>query len=265
MIDVDLWPGLPGGHWARLRELSGADEASVGSLRSLGSIAAVELLDRLLVATPGTSIGPGRAAQLILSDRDRLLAAIYRDTFGTTIESTTTCVACGEGFDLTFNLAMLVSSSPGVAASGLDESGVLTLADGRRVRLPNLMDELAIRSQQGAAAAVCLVERLMVEGDPTIGPEAVLEAVEAASPIAEHDLLADCPECEVRQTIHFALQSFLLAALRREGEWLAREVHRLAVTYHWPLNEILALPRSQRRRFIALIERDAEARRRIRR
>lgn len=265
MIDVDLWPGLPGGRWARMRELSGADEAAAGSTGTLGSVAAVDLLDRLLVSTPGTSIGPGRAAELILSDRDRLLAAIYRDTFGTAIESTTTCVACGEAFDLMFDLAALAPPSPDVSPYRVDEEGMLTLADGRRVRLPNLTDELALRSRHGQGAAACLVERLMVEGDPTKNPEAVLAAVEAASPIAEHELLAPCPECEARQTVHFALQSFLLAALRREGEWLAREVHRLAVTYHWPLSEILALPRSQRRRFVALIERDAEARRRIRR
>lgn len=262
MIEVDLWPGLRGGRWARLRELRGADELWAAERRASGSLAAVELLDRLLVAAPATTIGPGRARELAVGDRDRLLAATYRHTFGAAIESTTNCSACGEGFDLAFDLGDLLPP-PRVGHHELDEDGHLHLGDGRRVRLPALDDELALRDLRGEAATTCLCRRLVVEGDPEVDPAAVLRAVEEASPIAERELVAACPECGARQTIRFVLQSFLLAALAREGEWLTREVHRLAVTYHWPLGEILDLPRSQRRRFVALIEREASARRRV--
>lgn len=261
MIEVDLKPGLRGGPWARLRELRGDDELWAAQGRGASSLVAVELLDRLLVAAPGTTIAPGRARELAVGDRDRLLAAIYRHTFGKAIESTTNCTACGEGFDLAFDLGDLLP--PRADLDDFDEDGCLVLEGGRRVRLPNLDDELALRGLSGAAATACLVRRLVVDGDPEVDPAAVLGAVEAASPIAERELIAACPECGTHQAIHFVLQSFLLAALAREGEWLTREVHRLAVTYHWPLGEILALPRSQRRRFVALIEREAAARRRV--
>src|SRR5690606_15514987 len=82
MIEVDLKPGLRGGPWARLRELRGDDELWAAQGRGASSLVAVELLDRLLVAAPGTTIAPGRARELAVGDRDRLLAAIYRHTFG---------------------------------------------------------------------------------------------------------------------------------------------------------------------------------------
>jgi len=262
MIEVDLRPGLRGGRWARLRELSGADEAWAAEGRVASSLAAVELLERLLVPTPGTTVGPDRARELAVGDRDRLLAAIYRRTFGGAIESAATCTSCGESFDLAFDLGDLLPPPRGGAAR-FDEDGLLTLTDGRRVRLPNLDDELALRQLRGGTATACLCRRLVVEGDPELDPAAVLAEVEEASPFAERELVAACPECGAQQALRFVLQSFLLAALAREGEWLMREVHRLAVTYHWPLAEILGLPRSQRRRYVALIEREAAARRRM--
>ena len=74
MFQIQLRPGLPGGRWACLRSLCGHDEALIDGTSPWE---ATVFLDRLLVETPGTSVGPGRAWDLALSDRDRLLATIY--------------------------------------------------------------------------------------------------------------------------------------------------------------------------------------------
>ena len=61
-----------------LRELCTHDELSITDLGTLG---AIDLLNRLLAPTPGGS-GPAiEATQLPTADRDRLLAVVYRQLY----------------------------------------------------------------------------------------------------------------------------------------------------------------------------------------
>src|SRR4051794_30863641 len=74
---------LPGARrCAYLRELRGTDEEAIGGG---GTLAALSLLDRLLVEGPGASVRPGGAATLTVTERDRLLAHVYRAIFGTRV------------------------------------------------------------------------------------------------------------------------------------------------------------------------------------
>src|SRR5262249_48366965 len=76
----------------KVNELTGFDEQAV---RDVSTATALELLDRLL---QDVSAGSWRAAQLTASDRDRLLAAVYRVTYGPRIDSTPRCTQCGSFF-----------------------------------------------------------------------------------------------------------------------------------------------------------------------
>jgi hypothetical protein len=260
MLEVQLNPGLPDGRRARLRELCGHDE---NLIRGTSSTVAVTLLDRLLVPAPGVGIPPGTAGDLAICDRDRLLAAIYRSIFGDRIETRAACHHCGESFDLEFSLAALqnsLSSEP--LAEGPDEQGHYRLPDGRCFRLPTLRDEQALADLDPATANQTLAARCLVSGAPDEDPSVLLAIIERHAPVLDLDLDARCPDCEQSSPVHFDLQAFLLSTLVREGEWLTREVHRIAVTYHWSRKEILDLPRSQRQRHVALIEADLAARRR---
>src|SRR5438132_9690949 len=91
--------------WAWLGELTGRDEAGV---HDLNTAAAVALLDGLVGRDGLDGVQPGRAIELTASDRDRLLAAVYRRTYGDRITSTLTCAGCGVPFDLSFSLAALL-------------------------------------------------------------------------------------------------------------------------------------------------------------
>src|SRR4051812_7854929 len=93
--------GVQGLRWAWLREITGADEAA---LEGRDTPAAIALLDRLLVDRPGATVRPGEAALLTITDRDLLLAAVYRASFGARIGSTVACAGCGAPFDLDFDL-----------------------------------------------------------------------------------------------------------------------------------------------------------------
>lgn len=260
MLELTLKPGLANGRRARLRELCGHDESLV---RGTSSAVAVALLDRLLVSDSDDAVPPGSAGDLAICDRDRLLAAVYRATFGDRIDTRASCVHCEHPFELEFSLAALQDSLAGEdLAEGPDSSGHYRLADGRVFRLPTWRDEQAIAGLDPAAARRTLAARCLVSGERDADPAPLLAALERQAPVLDLELDARCPDCERDGLVHFDLQSFLLAALQREGQWLVRDVHRIAVAYHWSHREILDLPRSQRQLHVTLIEADMAARRR---
>src|SRR6266851_4566390 len=133
----------------RLRELTGFDEQCV---RDVSTATAIGLLDRLVEGVPE---GSWRVVQLTACDRDRLLAAVYRLTYGKRIDSTSQCTQCGSLFDLTFSLDDLLvavdrAPSPSVAEALPD--GTFCTAGGAQFRLPTGEDELAVTGLPPAEA-----------------------------------------------------------------------------------------------------------------
>ena len=100
----------------QLRELNGFDEQSVSGL---DTATAIGLLDRLLVRAPGSSAQQLKAVELTAAERDRLLAAVYKRTFGSRIESTVRCTACESLFDLAFSIEDLLAALNSAALSAM--------------------------------------------------------------------------------------------------------------------------------------------------
>jgi hypothetical protein len=260
VLHVALDPGLPGGRFACLRELCGHDEVAVDDTSDL---AATLLLSRLLVAAPGTRVGPEAAWDLPIPDRDRLLAAIYRHQYGERVESSVACQGCGAPFDLEFDLDRLtrrLERPERPSASGPDDEGTYRTDDGRRFRLPNGADLRSVVGLEPERAVAILLERCVVEGDANADRERIEAAMAAVGPTLDLDLDATCPECELAQPVRFAMHLHLLALLAAERVWLAHEVHAIATAYGWSLQEILALTREDRHAYVRLIEADRGSR-----
>lgn len=270
MHQLPLTFTAPGG-WVFLQELCGRAE---GVVAGTSTADALRLLDQLLVDLPGASLGPGQAARLTAPDRDRLLAWVYGAHFGFRVESTLRCESCGEPFDLDFDLGELLRSleeeSPG-EGDGAPREGTFSLPDGRRFRLPTGEDEIAVAGLPAELAEAELAQRcgLSAEG-PELSEgegEGMLEALEAhlaaRAPLVDCELDATCPECGTGQTVHFDIQHYLLSALSRERAKLSAEIHRLASSYGWGLDEILSLPRSRRRELVELVEAELAAAREV--
>lgn len=240
---------------AWLRELCGVDEEPI---EEGGTPEALRLLDRLLVDGPGASVRPGESGTLTVSERDRLLAAVYRATFGPRIEGTLRCAACAAAFDLDFDLDTLVAQTlDAPEATGFEaREGLYSLPDGRRFRLPTGDDECAVLTLPPAEAARALLRRCCVEGEVEDEEPALLEALQRVGPVLDLELAASCPECGHSQALHFDMQGYLLGALAREAESLVYEVHRLALAYGWSLGEILSLSRRRRQAHAALVAGD---------
>jgi hypothetical protein len=251
VLQIPLDPGLPDGRWACLRPLCGRDELAI----PVGDLAATHLVDNLLVRAPGTSVGPGDVWSLSVTDRDRLLAGLYRHHFGDRIEGSTECRACGEDFDLGCDVSDLLAAleirAP-TLSSGPDEEGAYALADGRRFRVPTADDQRC--ALEAADRAGQMLRRCLLEGDAGADDGLLEAALAEAAPVLDLDLSAPCPECGAVRNVPFAIERHLLGALASERRWLVPEVHSIARSYHWPLADILALAREDRRAYVRLIE-----------
>jgi hypothetical protein len=239
-----------GDGYVRLRALRGLDEQAV-----IGTDVhhACDLLDRLLADAPDACAGPGDAARLTVAERDRLLATVYRDSFGDQIAATAICTVCGARFDLDFALTALVER---VQSGPLKRE--VRLQDGTRLRVPTGEDEQAVVSLPTTSAAEMLLSRCIVESGEGVGDvdlAAAAKLLEEAAPVLDLELEAPCPYCGGDNAVHFCIQDLLLGALVRERPRLLGEIHLLARAYGWSLAEILGLPRTDRRALVGLLER----------
>jgi len=237
---------------ARLRELTGRDEYAVLGTNTAN---AIELLSALL---ENESAGETKlkATDLVAADRDRLLAAVYKRAYGDRIESTLTCAQCGEPFDLFFSLERLIETvnkpTPQEEWRALGD-GRFETSDGLSFRLPTGTDELALTGLSAPEMEALLLDRCL-EGEG-IGRRRLLEELlEKVAPLLDLELIAKCAECGHVHTIHFDIQTYVLGALLAERRRLLAEINRIARSYSWSLDEILSLRRSDRRRFVELIE-----------
>ena len=233
----------------RVRPLCGHDELPLAGEDTRASIA---LLDALIDA------GGGLAGALTTPERDRLLAEVWRRTYGPRIQSSPRCAACDQQFDVDFDIdALMATVWPAPPPRRLS-------AAGRGWRIPNGADELAIAGLDGEDAALALARRCALDDAPEADSgtaAAFAAALEQEAPVLDLELDARCPECGHANLVAFRLQTFLLRALRRERSQLLTQVHRIAAAYGWPLADILSLARETRLQFVALIEADASARR----
>lgn len=229
---------------AYVRRLTGLDEQAVGSSDTL---AAVELIDRVCVCVGEDALAPGQAIDLTAHDRDRILAALYSDTYGPEVQGVASCSACGQPFDFSFALDGLLASLEQARANA---------SAGLSVRPPTARDELAVAALSPDDAARELARRCL--GDQPFDAQALDAALSAQAPIVSMELDATCPECGTVRAIAFDIQSTFLGSLLAERSELAREIHQLALTYRWSLSDILSLSRGQRRQFADLASSAAE-------
>ena len=239
----------PGARGVYLRSLTGADEISI---ENTGTKNLLNLLKSLI--QPGITGDKPEAAQIVTSDRDRLLALLYISMYGDRVESTVNCTACAQKFDLDFSLKELLRHYQPIAAKS--ENGRYELEPGISFRLPNGEDEMFINELAGFEAERHLLERCLLEGNAETDNEKVQLKMAELAPVLSLEMQAICPECNNEQQDQFAMQSFFLTKLRQEKPVLIREIHNIASQYHWSHQEILNLPRNLRKQYAALIQPD---------
>jgi hypothetical protein len=224
---------------------------------------ALQLLEGLLVEIPGC-LHCDNLVKLTAADRDRLLAAVYERIYGRRVNSSVICAACGEAFDMHFNLPDLIvylSAGGEAPPPAIQPDRSYRLSDGGSFRLPTTEDELGVIGLAREDAWNLIVEQGLLSQanwELEFNAEDILSEMQSKmatiAPLVAADLDARCPECSHLQQVHFDLQHYLLQALCNDRRRLMMDVHILAATYGWSLNEIMGLARSQRTSLVAMVE-----------
>lgn len=235
-----------------LGPLTGRAELAV---TGTGADAAIALIEAMLQPRPGAAIGPGEAARLTTSDRDRVMARLQAQIYGPDIASTALCGGCGERFDFDFALSALEEQQERVSAAPNDAGWFEQ--DGVRFRLPTGEDELAAIGLDDAEAAQAIAARCIPDADA--GARAVAEAQMAEiAPMLDMTLDAPCPDCGHGNPMRFGVERYFLSTILNERQALWRDIHWLASSYHWSLASILELPRESRQALVSNVIRSLE-------
>lgn len=245
---------LPGKKWACIHELSGKEEQGV---RGTGVLDTLRLVDKLLFDASDTAVSSGQAGKLTVAERDRILAAVFINTYGPKISTTTTCQTCGMPFDLDFLLEDMINNYPLFTGGGRienDSEYIFEWQDKFKFRLPTGEDEVAILEMEAEEAEEELFRRCIKDGKAKEHREELLQAMQEVAPTLNINLDSTCPECGTKQSLQFDMQHYLLTAIIQEKRQLVFDVHRMAKAYGWTLDEILGLPRSIRKTYVSLLE-----------
>ncbi|MCB1761055.1 MAG: hypothetical protein KDI68_14890 [Gammaproteobacteria bacterium] len=235
-------------------------ELSENALQATSHPARVSaVLLRALQRIAGCEPNAGLIGRLSVGDRQFLMRrlAIHIDDSLSWLSAK--CGSCGEPFDIPLRHSELPVKAAG---EGYPEKVIESALGRLRVRVPSGSDqELVARVEDDDEALRTLLSRLIRHADSgaEVAPEsldagliALIESqVEAMAPEVATELLADCPVCQQQNRV----TATPYASMQRPTGELFSEIHRLALHYHWGEAEILALPRSRRHTYLALIDR----------
>jgi len=191
-------------------------------------------------------------AERPLGERDRALLRLRESLFGSTLDTTTRCEACGETMEAQFRAADLDApfAAPGIVEREMNGVSV-------RFRVPSQDDvcnALASNDPREALLKRC------VESLDSLNASAVQQIVDA---MAEIDAQADiriqmgCPACGSIQSVSFDIVAHLWGDLNDWARRMLADVHTLARAYGWREDDILAMSALRRRMYLQRIGAEA--------
>jgi hypothetical protein len=279
-VEINLPGGIPiRDDWYRLawlRPVTGYDEEFLveQSGRLSPAARATHLLSRCLERLgPLTPVTPEIVRQLTVGDREALMLHLRRLTLGERISCVLSCPACGDKMDLDLRVEELLQSP----YSHASKTHSAEIHDGEAAyhvsfRVPNGEDQeaaaaLAQDSIESAVASILTrcVEELTtanqrVQNFPSIVVKKLQQRMVELDPQAEIILDLTCPECAARFAVPFDAADHVCRELTSTGQDLYREIHALALHYHWSEDAVLALPRRRRQIYIDLLVDEASRR-----
>ena len=244
---------------AALRPLSGREEEWLALHPATpNAIRVSRLLGSCLRSLEDRPVTEITAGDLLLADRDYLMLQLRMLTLGDTVWALLPCPACGSSMDVNFQM----SDVPVLARPQENQSYSIQVGSAERTRtvyfrLPTGKDQEAVVGMEIDRGIDTLFGRCVLDdgGQALIAEErtALEEAMVLLAPDVQLDLDLTCPECDHDFTSEFDTTAFFLDEMSMKGDQLLREVHTLALCYHWSEAEILAMPRDRRRAYLDLV------------
>lgn len=232
-------------------------------MHSLGAAELLQLWERgqdcapaqralLLLAWALPQHSAAELADLDLGLRDWHLLRLRRNWFGRQLEAEADCPGCGATLELQLDALQLQRDEAPLPPAPLHSD-----ADGRRYRLPNGGDLLALAPVADEERAVALLlQRCRCDEDATDAPlpDSALEAALAAL-AAERGvrLELECAECRRQWLLDFDAAAFLWQEVRSQAQRLLGEVHCLAAAYGWHESDILHMSAVRRSAYLSRV------------
>jgi len=237
-----------------LNELSGADELAILETPARGARLAFEAATRLTV--PLSPDAP-QWTELPVADLEIALLRIRQVHFGDVIRSGVNCTAagCAATIEIEFSIDEFIAHhQPRSRLESMrpDDEGWLKFDDSVSFRIPTVGDQIAIAG--AVAPKRQLIDRCVRPlGLGTRALRKIERALEALSPTLSGALTGRCPQCGAAVDIEFDPQEFVLLEIRGQAGFVFDDIHLIALHYHWPEPEILALPRGRRIRYAEMV------------
>lgn len=198
---------------------------------------------------------PGEAIDRdTLGARNRRLLALHAALGDGPIEARLRCDQCGTDNSFAVPAADILACpvpDPAVRVGIRVGSRRLTF------RLPCMADLKAVAACDPDEALGSIVARCTIGRGADAVPAAALARLsarfEALDPAARIVVDLGCAECGSALRASVDLAEFVATAVDRLADQLQREIHLIASAYGWTEREILALPPSRRRRYVAMI------------
>ena len=251
---------------AELHAPTGADEASLLERRAGRSRAelASDLLERCVSRLAGKRPSPAALRALTAGDREALLLHLRAAAFGDRLVCVLECPRCEARMDLVLSVRELLCAP----YETVQASHEVTLEAAEqwwrvRFRLPTGADQEAAGRERSVEAGLRVLAERCVEAvtardsAPTELPDDALDqlsdAMAALDPQAEIRLRVICPECEHSFTSVLDAAAVVISELTSSAEQLLREVHAIALRYHWSERDIFGLDVRRRRAYLDLL------------
>lgn len=200
-----------------------------------------------------------RLRSLTVGERDELLLALRRRTFGPTLTCRSECPGCAA--TLTFDLEIDEILTEGERRSGETEGRLREHGHDVRFRAPTVEDlAAAVAAGDVPRGREVLLERCVFEArrgsKPVAASELPGEVVEALSrrlerldPLAEVPVELECPECGRAWEPILDIGAFFWKEVAAMAERLMYDVHLLARFYGWSEESILTMGSARRKRY----------------
>lgn len=243
---------------ARVRELNGYDERSIPETQGLPPLVRmIALLERVVVLDSGRG-AKDALQELPIGDAIGLMLLLRKRTLGENLDCELSCPGCGEEVSVILSVDTLLNHErPSMTSNRKVELRGFLL----KLR-PVLVRDIASlwAASNGPARVEGLVHSCVLESEPPLpeklGNDLISEIalkMEELDARAETIIQISCPACANLFRVPFAPEDFFFQEMDSRCTQLEREVHFLALNYHWSEKAILSLPTRRRKLHVELI------------
>jgi hypothetical protein len=211
-------------------------------------------------------VAPGAAddelSSMPIGRRDAALIDLREQLFGSAFSGVTTCPACEQEIELTFDASE-------VRRASCDGAGPFTIRAGAcevTFRLPASADLMqldgasSVDAARAALLARCVTSTLRdgaaiaVADLPADAADAVAARMSEIDPQADVSFDVSCPSCTHAWIEPFDIVTFLWTELAAWARGLLLDVHQLASAYAWSEEDILALSPVRRNAYLEMLQ-----------